>query len=72
VLEGLIVAQVFVLFYLNKRKERERVANGKPAKIHDVSMDAKFDNAELVADARLQTANLDITDRENDLFVYVY
>ncbi|ORY88108.1 major facilitator superfamily transporter [Leucosporidium creatinivorum] len=72
VLEGLIVAQVFVLFYLNKRKERQRVANGKPAKVHDISMDAKFDNSELVADTRLQTANLDMTDAENDLFVFVY
>ncbi|ORY88117.1 major facilitator superfamily transporter [Leucosporidium creatinivorum] len=73
VLEALIVAQVLVLFYLNKKKESQRVANGKPAKVHDISMDAKFDNSELVADPRLtENANLDLTDSQNDMFTYVY
>ncbi|KAL0056513.1 hypothetical protein AAF712_016883, partial [Marasmius tenuissimus] len=27
---------------LNRLKERQRIVNGKPAKLHDTSMDARF------------------------------
>ena len=64
--------QVFVLWTMNKRKERERVAAGLPAKLHDFTMDSKFDNAELVADKRLANDELDPTDKHNIRFVYLY
>ncbi|ORY88109.1 major facilitator superfamily domain-containing protein [Leucosporidium creatinivorum] len=64
ILQALIAGQVFILYLLNKKKERQRVANGKPAKIHDLSMDRKFDNSELTTDKRLgEQDDLDITDR---------
>lgn len=44
VLIGLICAQVGVLFIMNKQRERQRVAVGKPAKIRDTSMQKKFEN----------------------------
>jgi hypothetical protein len=30
------------LFYLNKKKESQRVQNGKPAKLKDLSMENKY------------------------------
>lgn len=42
VLIGLIMGQVVLLFLFNKQRERQRVAVGKPRKIHDTSMDHKF------------------------------
>jgi hypothetical protein len=59
---SLIVACYFVM---NKRKETERVANGKPAKLTDRSMDRTYaagDATELLG----QNAFLDLTDKEND------
>lgn len=50
---------------MNKRKETERVANGKPAKLTDRSMDRTYaagDATELLG----QNAFLDLTDKEND------
>jgi hypothetical protein len=34
--------QVVVLFYLNKKKEAQRVQNGKPAKLKDLSMQNEY------------------------------
>lgn len=79
---GIFVALVAVvliqwgdLFVLNKVQERRRVSNGKPARMVDRSMqdhyegDAEaFDDAEGLGD----NAFLDLTDRENDEFVYIY
>ncbi|KAK7056307.1 hypothetical protein VNI00_002860 [Paramarasmius palmivorus] len=60
------------LAWLNKKKEKQRVANGKPAKIKDMSMARKFDNKETVDNQKLgENAFLDMTDRENDEFIYV-
>ncbi|KAK4702871.1 hypothetical protein P7C70_g3352, partial [Phenoliferia sp. Uapishka_3] len=68
---GIIAIQAVILAFLNKRKEGQRVKNGKPAKLHDMSMDTKFDNS-APADAHLgANAFLDQTDGENDEFVYV-
>lgn len=59
---GLIGVQVLILSFLNKRKETQRVRNGKPAKLHDASMARRFDNAN--DDTTLgANAFLDITDQ---------
>jgi hypothetical protein len=41
-LVALIGIQVVLLWLFNKQRERQRVAAGKPAKIHDTSMDSKY------------------------------
>jgi hypothetical protein len=41
-LVGLIGIQVVVLFFFNKQRQRQRVAAGKPAHIHDTSMEDKY------------------------------
>lgn len=79
--------------FLNKVQERKRVANGKPAKIKDLSMTDKYDEGyEPETDEEFgkaveagdspptvtrhprigDQAFLDLTDRKNDEFVYVY
>ncbi|KAI0465763.1 major facilitator superfamily domain-containing protein [Xylaria cf. heliscus] len=79
------VLQAVNLIFLNKLQERRRVANGKPAKIKDTSMENKYQDitAEESSDGVLeeqgaaahsrigQNAFADMTDRENDEFVYV-
>lgn len=74
-LEGIIALQVVLLMALNKRKERQRVKNGKPAKLVDLSMSRKFDNSEVTDSkegAQLgQNILLDQTDAQNDEFQYV-
>jgi MFS family permease len=39
---GLVLILMGLFMAMNKRKEAERVKNGKPAKIHDRSMDHKY------------------------------
>ncbi|CAK9785980.1 MFS general substrate transporter [Cutaneotrichosporon oleaginosum] len=73
----IIGMQVVVLFFLNKQRQRQRVANGKPQFIKDTSMSSKWEAHEDVQDAtdgvRLgQNALLDLTDFQNDEMVYVY
>lgn len=70
VLQGVIALQVVNLIYLNKRQEKKRVANGKPAKLHDRSMDLKYAADNPDESALGENAFLDMTDRENDEFVY--
>ncbi|KAK5131469.1 hypothetical protein LTR08_000933 [Meristemomyces frigidus] len=76
------------LVFLNKLQERKRVKNGKTAKIVDHSMERHYhDASEQVdttgvagGDAELahshhrvgENAFLDLTDRQNDEFVYIY
>ncbi|KAA8647799.1 hypothetical protein EYZ11_010349 [Aspergillus tanneri] len=82
---GMFVAMVAViliqwanLFMLNRMQERRRVRNGKPAKIVDRSMHTGFevteeDAADEGTEAQLgRNAYNDLTDRENDEFVYIY
>ncbi|KAK1230689.1 hypothetical protein PQX77_006221 [Marasmius sp. AFHP31] len=65
------------LAWLNKRKEKQRVQNGKPAKLKDLSMAHKFDNSGTVDNQKLgENAFRDMTDKacfiqENDEFIYV-
>lgn len=41
-LVGLVGIQVVLLFLFNKQRENQREAAGKPRKIHDTSMDSKY------------------------------
>lgn len=82
---GIFVALVAVVFIqwgnlvvLNRTQERRRVRNGKPAKMVDRSMMDQYqeeghqedreDGEQQIGD----NAFLDLTDRENDEFVYIY
>lgn len=82
-----LVAVIFLqwanLVMLNKLQEKKRVANGKEAKVVDHSMqehyhDIQSENEAAAgeqgdAEPRLgQNAFKDLTDRENDEFVYIY
>ena len=70
---GLVFLQVANLVFLNRLQSRRRVANGKPAWIHDHSMEEDYvDISEDNAAAIGSMAFADLTDRENDEFVYVY
>jgi len=50
---------------LNKRKETQRAANGKPAKLEDRSMKQTYEAGD-AGDVLGQNAFLDMTDMEND------
>ena len=74
---GVIALQALNILFLNKRQERRRVANGKPAKLHDLSMEHHYTSGAPEADGttgpRLgENAFKDLTDTQNDEFVYVY
>lgn len=77
-LMAVIGLQVINLLFLNRMQERRREHNGKPRKIIDRSMDARFmaeppvDDEAMRTNALGENAFLDMTDRENDEFVYVY
>jgi len=69
----LVLLQVGELSRLNKAQARRRIANGKPAHIHDHSMEGEYvdiaaDNEEAIG----EQAFADMTDRENDEFIFVY
>ncbi|KAF2862915.1 MFS general substrate transporter [Piedraia hortae CBS 480.64] len=59
--------QVVVLKFLNKLQSKKRVKNGKPAYIKDYSMAREYHEA----DTGIQGL-MDVTDRKNDEFVYIY
>jgi predicted MFS family arabinose efflux permease len=70
---AIVLLQVGNLILLNRLQARRRIANNKPAYIHDHSMDDKYvdirtGNARTTGDR----AFAGLTDRENDEFVYVY
>ncbi|CAK1367266.1 unnamed protein product [Cercospora beticola] len=68
------------LMFMNKLQERKRVANGKPAKIKDLSMSNEYQDVDDAVDseageqhARIgDQAFLDLTDLKNDEFVFIY
>lgn len=65
------------LMFLNKLQERKRVANGKPAKIRDLSMEAKYHQSEEDVESNNDVhlgdkALLDLPDGKNDEFIYLY
>ncbi|KAM0748816.1 permease of the major facilitator superfamily [Meredithblackwellia eburnea MCA 4105] len=69
---ALIGMVVLTLMWLNKKKEQERVKNGKPAKLKDLSMSHGFETAAITDDSLGENAFLDLTDFANDEMVYVY
>ncbi|KAE8373879.1 major facilitator superfamily domain-containing protein [Aspergillus bertholletiae] len=72
---GAAVIQVLNLMFLNKLHKKRRVANGKSAEIVDQSMQTSV-NATSKDKGQEQTledvATRDLTDRENDEFIYIY
>ncbi|VUC31638.1 unnamed protein product [Clonostachys rosea] len=68
--------QVVNIFFLNRMQERKRVANGKPAKLHDSSMEHRYvstHNQDGENGPQLGASAFDdLTDSQNDEFVYVY
>nr|ADG21977.1 major facilitator superfamily transporter [Cordyceps tenuipes]ADG21980.1 major facilitator superfamily transporter [Cordyceps tenuipes] len=82
-LVAVILIQWANLIMLNKLQEKKRVQNGKEAKVVDHSMQEHYHDIESENEAigseegmpeqRLgQNAFKDLTDRENDEFVYIY
>lgn len=69
---GVIVIQIFVLSSLNKVRQKQRVANGKPKDIVDTSMRDRYQAYGSGNEALGKNALLDLTDYKNDEFVYVY
>ena len=81
------ILQAANLMFLNKLQKRKRVKNGKSAKLFDHSMEDKYHDADEQIDestgvaegaapgphARVgERAFEDLTDRQNDEFVYIY
>jgi hypothetical protein len=60
---------IFILIWMNKSHEKRRVALGKPAKMVNSSMDAKYKADDQVGqDGRMlgEQAFSDLTDKQND------
>ncbi|WVQ97274.1 hypothetical protein IAU59_004385 [Kwoniella sp. CBS 9459] len=68
---GLIFICIGLIFLLNKQRERQRVAVGKPAKIRDTSMTTKYETYGNEGGLG-ENALLDKTDFKNNEFVYLY
>ena len=74
-----VLIQAVNLFVLNRLHAKTRVAHGKRAVFHDRSMDEHYGDSEseealgVEGQARLgDNAFLDLTDRKNDEFLYIY
>lgn len=69
----LVVLQLFILIFSNKKQQKRRIANGKSGVIIDQSMTTQVNpvgKTQEVLDEPTQA--LDLTDKENDEFVYIY
>ncbi|KAJ5170022.1 Major facilitator superfamily domain general substrate transporter [Penicillium coprophilum] len=78
-LAAVVVIQWGNLWFLNKQQARRRVQNGKRAEIVDLSMQNNYhemhDTLEEAGNETVQVGDnafQDLTDRENDEFVYIY
>ncbi|RJE25696.1 Major Facilitator Superfamily [Aspergillus sclerotialis] len=76
---AIVLIQWANLMVLNKMQARRRVRNGKRAEVVDHSMQDRYHGMEednMVEEAETEqvgnNAFLDLTDRENDEFVYIY
>jgi hypothetical protein len=68
-----VIIQVVNLVLLNRGQEKKRVTREKPARLHDHSIEEKYvDIAENNVHYLGNFAFADLTDRQNDEFVYVY
>jgi hypothetical protein len=77
VLVAVIFVQLVNLVGLNKVQQKRRIANGKMAIIHDPSMEDRYvdfeeDNEDVDGLKLGEAAFLDMTDRMNDEFTYIY
>jgi len=86
-LAGCTILQAGNLMVLNRWQERKRVQHGKPAKLLDHSMEKTYHDADEQLDSTVGVAEgegapghhsrigdqafLDLTDRQNDEFVYI-
>ncbi|KAJ4424134.1 hypothetical protein N0V82_001182 [Gnomoniopsis sp. IMI 355080] len=69
----LVIILLANLVMLNRMQEAQRVARGKPAKLHDHSMDGKYTEMCVVNGYIVGNfAFADLTDRQNDEFIHVY
>jgi hypothetical protein len=68
-LAAVILIQLVNLIFLNKLQARKRVANGKSAVIHDVSMEDHYVDIDTEG---VGEHAFDLTDGKNDEFVYIY
>ncbi|KAJ6125662.1 Major facilitator superfamily domain general substrate transporter [Penicillium samsonianum] len=78
-LAAVVLIQWVNLWFLNKQQARRRVQNGKRAEIVDLSMQNDYhemqDSLEEAGHETVQVGDnafKDLTDRENDEFVYIY
>lgn len=72
VLIAAIFAQLGILILMNRMQRKKRVRNGKSAVINDQSMKTNVNEDGKVHELTVSEQNLDLTDRENDEFVYIY
>ena len=74
---GVVALQWLNLWVLNRQQGQQRVRNGKPRVLQDHSMEGRYvdmglDNDDVDGAGLGRRAFEDLTDRENDEFVYVY
>ncbi|KAI0013847.1 major facilitator superfamily domain-containing protein [Xylariaceae sp. FL0662B] len=70
-----ILLQFINLYILNKLQSKKRVQNGKPAKLRDLSMTRTYENFDSIEDSQVRLGDHafeDLTDRQNDEFLYIY
>ena len=67
-----VLIQLGNLIVLNKLQQKKRVQNGKSAIIHDHSMQTQYVAYDASEGQLGDNAFLDLTDRKNDEFVYIY
>lgn len=68
-----VIIQVVNLVLLNRAQEKKRVAHEKPPRLHDHSMEEKY--VEIAEENEYYIGSFafaDLTDKQNDEFVYVY
>ncbi|WVR06140.1 hypothetical protein IAU60_003170 [Kwoniella sp. DSM 27419] len=74
--QGLLVCcvgvQVVVIYLSNKRHQARRAAAGKAEVVHDTSMDRKFNQVPAAGTTAAANTDQDLTDWQNEDFVYVY
>jgi len=71
---AVVLIQLANLIFLNKMQSRKRVKNGKAAVIKDHSMEDRYVAMDESEDGQRlgENAFLDLTDRKNDEFTYIY
>ncbi|OCF32001.1 hypothetical protein I317_06713 [Kwoniella heveanensis CBS 569] len=74
--QGLLVCcvglQVVVIYLSNKRHRARRAAAGKTEQVHDISMDRNYNQVPAAGASANNAGDQDLTDWENEDFVYVY